>query len=330
MSVVAELHDLTICRAAGDEAVALVEDVSLSVSEGELLGVVGETGAGKTLTTRALLGVVPRNLQSMGRVRVADASFELSELQQETRPPSLARDAEIVFQNPATMLDPLARVEAQLVEAVVWHGLMGPQEARARAVELLGALGFAQPEAVLRLYPHQLSGGMAQRAAIAMALMTRPRLLVVDEPTSALDANLRVEVLTLLQRAARESGTAVVLVSHDLPLIAHFCSRVIVMYAGRVVECGETAHVLAAPAHPYTEALLETASTVHSASRAVLPTIPGSPPAPGAWPAGCVFAPRCRYVFDACLERRPDLEGDAEQRAACFLRDRGRAPEGVR
>jgi oligopeptide/dipeptide ABC transporter ATP-binding protein len=329
MSAVAELQDLRVWRRAGDDAVALVDGISLRVGAGEILGVVGETGAGKTLTIRALLGVLPRNLRAEGRARVVETTFDLGQLDRMARPAALARDAAMVFQNPATMLDPLVRVEAQLVEAVLRHRLLDARAAGARAVELLVALGFEDPEAVLRLYPHQLSGGMAQRAAIAMALMTRPRLLIVDEPTSALDANLRVEVLTLLERATRDAGIAVVLVSHDLPLIARFSSRVVVMYAGRIVESGDTRKVLEEPSHPYTEALLATASTVHSANRAPLAAIPGVPPAPGEWPPGCVFAGRCRYTFDRCLQERPTLRGDADQRAACLLRERGRMRERV-
>jgi oligopeptide/dipeptide ABC transporter ATP-binding protein len=233
------------------------------------------------------------------------------------------QQAGIVFQNPAGMFDPLSRIGDQLVEAVVYHGRMNRYEARRKAAEVLASVGFANPGEITRLYPHQLSGGMAQRAAIAMALMPDPRLLVVDEPTSALDANLRTEILTLLRGLARQRRSAVLLVSHDLALVGRFCDSVDVMYAGRIVEYGPTAAVLQAPDHPYTRALTATAPTMSSPPRTPLPTIPGAPPTPGSWPTGCVFEPRCPLSFERCRLVRPAQNMAQDRGAACHLLEDG-------
>lgn len=320
--LVAEVSHLHVSREAATGRLALLDDVSFGVAPGEIVGVVGETGAGKTLATKALLGLVPRTLRAEGTARVVDVEMDLAEVgsvDRGGRSKALATKTAIVMQNPASMLDPLVRVSSQLIEAVVWHGLLARDAACDRARALLTELGFRDPDAVMRLYPHQLSGGMAQRAAIAMALMSRPSLLVVDEPTSALDANVRIEVLELLQRTARDSSTAVLLVSHDLPLISRFASRLVVFYAGRVVETGRTAQLLTRPQHPYTEALLRTAPSLRSPRRVPLPTICGAPPSPGQWPTGCGFRPRCRYAIDRCAVERPELEGAADGQAACFV-----------
>lgn len=319
MPPVAEAHHLSVFR--GRTPVALVEDVSFAVDPGEILGVVGETGAGKTLATRALLGVLAPTLRASGTLRVGETSVAYDPdrpLSLAARPPALARDAGVVLQNPALMLDPLQRIDAQLVEAVVAHGLLERPAALERAAELLGTLGFAAPEQVMRLYPHELSGGMAQRTALALALMPRPRLLVVDEPTSALDANVRIAVLDALAALARTDEMAIVLVSHDLPLVARYTDRLLVMYAGRIVEHGATAGVLRRPRHPYTRALLQTGASLRSARRQPLPTISGTTPPADDRPTGCVFRPRCPSAFARCEAERPALPGD-EAGAACFL-----------
>jgi oligopeptide/dipeptide ABC transporter ATP-binding protein len=307
----AALTDLriTLARRGGD--LTLVDGVTLAVESGRILGIVGETGAGKTLTAKAMLGLLPSAMKVDGELTINGEPVEARS--------ALRRrlDVAAVLQNPVGMLDPLMRVGPQLVEAVVEHRTMSRTEAQARAVELLERLGFANPQVVLAAYPHQLSGGMAQRTAIAMALMPRPELLVVDEPTSALDANLRVEILSLFSAAARDDGAAVVLVSHDLALVARYCDAVAVMYAGRVVEHGPVEAVLARPLHPYTSLLMRTGPSLASAPRAPLPVIAGSPPRAGEWAAGCVFAPRCPYSDARCHAERPALRAEGASVAAC-------------
>ncbi len=309
---VAVVEDLRIALGRGEGALALVDGVSLAVEAGTVLGVLGETGAGKTLTVKALLGLLPEGMRVEGRVEVAGRPVSYPAAGTGTL------DAGVVLQNPAGMLDPLMRVGDQLFEAVVYHRRATRAQARERAERLIGQMGFDQIADVLRSYPHQLSGGMAQRVAIAMALTPSPRLLVVDEPTSALDANLRVEILGLLKQVAVEHGTAVVMVSHDLALVARFCDVVAVMYAGRVVERGPVEAVMGEPAHPYTAALLETAPSTAAQAREPLAVIPGTPTAPGSWPSGCVFRTRCRLAFERCERVRPLLPETAHA-AACHL-----------
>jgi oligopeptide/dipeptide ABC transporter ATP-binding protein len=297
----------------------LIDGAELSVAAGDIVGVVGETGAGKTVTMRALLGLLPPRVTASGSLRVGDGpQIDLADVRAVRA--LLGRETSVVLQNPVGTLDPLLRVGRQLVEGVVRKRGVDRASATDRALRLLAEMGFVDAEAVLRLHPHQLSGGMAQRVAIAMGMMPQPRLLVLDEPTSALDANVRVEVLKLFRTVAREEGTAVFLVSHDLGLVSHFCDAVAVMYAGRVVERGATETVLSSPEHPYTAALLECSATLGGTPHEPLPAIPGAPPAPGHWPSGCVFEPRCPLAFDRCRAERPALASALDrQDAACHL-----------
>jgi oligopeptide/dipeptide ABC transporter ATP-binding protein len=282
------------------------------------MGIVGETGAGKTMTVRSLLGLLPPGVRSSGELRL------------DGRPPRPLDDHDrlreirgagigIILQNPVGMFDPLKRMRVQLVEGVVRRRMLSEREALARAHELLVHLGFADPDAALRLYPHQVSGGMGQRLAIAMTLMPRPRVIVADEPTSALDANLRVDALRLLRRVGAEEDAAIVLVSHDLGLVSNFCDSLAVMYAGRVVESGPTARVLRHPEHPYTRALAACSTSIDAPRRQPLAVIPGTAPAPQDWPDGCLFAPRCPLAFERCTAERPVLRWVSGEAAACHL-----------
>jgi oligopeptide/dipeptide ABC transporter ATP-binding protein len=297
----------------------VVVGVDLDVERREVVGIVGETGAGKTLATRALVGLLPRGVRAHGRVALGGREREAGS---DSARAWLKQDAAIVLQNPMTALDPVVRVSRQLVEAVTRHHILGGEAAHTRALGLLARMGFAEPEQVMRLYPHQLSGGMAQRVLIASALMTRPKLLIVDEPTSALDAGVRVEVLRMLSDATRREDAGMLLISHDLSLVSHFCDRVVVLYAGRVLEAGPTAKVLSDPRHPYTRALLACSPSPEARARTPLPVIAGAQPAPGDWPPGCVFSPRCPYAFDRCSVEAPRLHAGDEVIAACHLLDR--------
>ncbi|MGN6187507.1 MAG: ABC transporter ATP-binding protein [Conexibacter sp.] len=311
-----QMEDVRVVTAvAGKPPVTLVDGVSLQLGAGELVGVVGETGAGKTLTMRAILGLLPAGTRASGRVRIGETEVALEDVRQLRA--WLGRATSVVLQNPVGMLDPLVRIGDQLTEGVVRLGLASKAEAGERASELLASMGFPDPALIQRLYPHQLSGGMAQRVATAMGLMPRPRVLVLDEPTSALDANVRVEVMQLFRRTAQSERTGAFLVSHDLGVISHFCDRIAVMYAGRVVECGPTAAVLADPGHPYTKALLACSIALDAPPRERLPIVEGSPPAPGRWPSGCPYRTRCSIARDRCAEIRPPLAGPSGHAAAC-------------
>jgi oligopeptide/dipeptide ABC transporter ATP-binding protein len=299
MSVV-EAHRITVEARRGSWR-RVVDEIDLQLEPGSVVGLVGESGAGKTLFTRALVGLLPRGTRANGTVVLGGMRYDARTGARK----ALGRDAALVQQNPITSLDPLARVRKQLTDGVLRLGLMGREQAEARARELLARLSFSDVERVLRLYPHQLSGGMAQRVGVALALMPSPALLIVDEPTSALDANVRVRVLELIRELAIEQRAAVLFVSHDLSLVGRFCDRLLVMYAGRVVEQGETASVMGAPRHPYTQALLGCAVTTDVVPRRPLVSIGGAPPAPEEWPPGCVFAPRCPHAWERCTAERP-------------------------
>ena len=284
--------------------ITVVQDVSLDIFAGEVLGVVGESGCGKTMLAMGILGLLP----GRGRIAAGLVRFEGVELgSMRGRTLSRLRGAEIgyVAQEPMTALDPTATVGSQLAEAVRRHHGLGRSQAKARVRDLLEQVRVAQPAAVARSYPHQLSGGIAQRAAIALALAGDPRLLIADEPTTALDVSVQAEILALLHTLRRERGLAVLLVTHDWGVVADLCTRAVVMYAGQVVESSDVAGIFTEPRHPYTAALLasnlQLAASGPIAERVPLPSIPGSVPRPVDWPVSCHFAGRCPKVHEACL-----------------------------
>ncbi|MEU6644009.1 ABC transporter ATP-binding protein [Saccharomonospora sp. NPDC046836] len=309
------VENLTVTTAAGIE---IVSGVDLTVREGELLGLLGETGAGKTMTARAILGLQPRGLRATGRVRFGDGEW-ISLAQPELLAKYLGRTAGLMLQNPMGAFDPIKRIGPQLIESVVHNGLMTKAEALARAAKLCRHLGLGDAESIFRLYPHQLSGGMSQRVALALTLMPAPKVLVVDEPTSALDANLRVEALKLVQSVARDDGTAIVLISHDLGLVSRFCDAIAVLYAGHLVEYGPTSELLHVAAHPYTATLISCSLRLDGPRRTALPTVGGEPPLPGHWPSGCYFHPRCPEARDRCSLERPTFVAGAERGVACHF-----------
>lgn len=312
------IERLHVTATNGLGSVMLVGGLDLRVPRKHVLGIVGETGAGKTVSMRALLGLLPRGLNATGRAQLGGGEWVDIGLASRMRE-FLGTTTGIVLQNPVSMFDPVVRVKHQLTEGVVRKRLASRRAALERAERLLDAMGFDEPSKVLELYPHQLSGGMSQRAAIAMALMPRPLVLVVDEPTSALDAHIRVEVLTLLRNAVLEQRSALILVSHDLGLVSHFCDSIVVMYAGYVVEAGEASDVLSNPSHPYTRALLACSPSLDLPPRSPLAHIEGSHPRPAARPAGCVFAPRCPVAFSRCRTERPENYQVGTRTVACFL-----------
>jgi len=294
---------------------AVVDGVDLVLEEGEILGVAGESGCGKTMTSLSLVQLLPRRAQTEGRAVFGGRDL----LRLRRREIRKVRGAEIavVFQDPMSSLHPMLSIERQLTEHMRSHlGLKGAA-ARARAVELLGRVRIPDPEAALGSYPHQFSGGMRQRIAIAMALACEPKLLIADEPTTALDVTVQAGILRLLDSFRNETGLSVLLISHDLAVISSVADRLYVFYAGRVVEAGEAAPVLATPRHPYTDALLRALPHPDRKDELLLP-IPGSPPRPDELPEGCVFHPRCSYARPRCIASRPVLAELADGRlVAC-------------
>ena len=274
--------------------------MSFDVTEGEVVGIVGESGCGKTVTTSAILGLLP----GTGRIEEGNVWFcgrDVARLSETELRQIRGHEIGLVSQEPMIGLDPAFRVGWQLQEAVRLHLNVPRAEARARAVQLLASVHLPNPETVARRYPHELSGGMAQRVAIARALAGEPKLLIADEPTTALDVTVQAEILELLRELQASRKMAVLIVTHDWGVVADICDRVVVMYAGQVVERSGLEEMFRAPLHPYTKALLAS-NPHHAPGTGMLPTIPGSVPQPGVWPAGCRFHPRCNYATPACTE----------------------------
>lgn len=307
--------DLMVRRGPSRAGPPAIGPVSFEVEAGRAIGIVGETGAGKTLTLRALMGLLPGGFNLTGSVQMGTAQATYSSEAQLRA--ELGRSVGVVLQNPYSAFDPLKSVSSQLVEGVVRRRLATKEAARSRAVDLLAQMGFGHPERVLKLFPSQLSGGMAQRVAIAMALMPQPQVLLADEPTSALDATLRLGVLELVRRFTLSTGAVLVIISHDLRLVGRFCDSIVVMYGGRIIETGPSSELLERPWHPYTRALVACTPTLGTTGKRRLESIAGSPPSLFQAQPCCRFAPRCPLAEDACWREEPALISFSRTAVAC-------------
>jgi peptide/nickel transport system ATP-binding protein len=312
-----EVRDLTVEFATEHGVLRAVDGVSFAMRPGEIVGLVGESGAGKSLTSEAILRLVPC---PPGRItgEVRFRGRDLLALDEAALARIRGKDIAMVFQNPGGSLNPVFRVGDQMLEAMALHLRERRKTLRARVVEILGRVGIPSAAARARDYPHQFSGGMAQRAMIGMAMSCVPSLLIADEPTTALDVTIQAQVLALLRSLAREMGVAVLLVSHDLGIISQMCHRVLVMYAGRIVEEAPVAAIFRAAAHPYTRALIDCLPRLEGSDR--LGAIPGVMPGLRAIPPGCRFHPRCPRVEPKCVSEEPRPRSLASgHRAACHL-----------
>ncbi|HXL75754.1 MAG TPA: ABC transporter ATP-binding protein [Burkholderiales bacterium] len=296
-----------------------VDDVSFSVARGEVLGVVGESGAGKSLTGLAIMGL----LESPGRLAAGEVWLEgrrIDQLPHAALRAIRGRRIGVVFQDPLGSLNPLYTIGEQLEETIRTHLGLAGKDLRQRALALLAEVGIPAPQARFQHYPHQFSGGMRQRVVIALALAAEPILLIADEPTTALDVSMQAQIIALIKRVARERGAAVMLITHDMGVIAETADRVAVMYAGRIVEIGAVRDVLHAPRHPYTAGLMASIPRIAAgAGRSRLTQIEGAMPRLDAIPRGCPFHPRCPKRFERCLSSRPELMPAEEGQAACWL-----------
>ena len=313
------VEDLRVGFAAPGGTVRAVGGVSFAVGAGEIVGLVGESGSGKSVTLRAITGLLRRNATVSGRAEWRGR--DLLALPERALRRVRGREIAMVFQEPMAALNPVLTVGQQIEESLAAHGRLDRRGRRARALELLGLVGIASGAQRLQSYPHEFSGGMRQRAMIAIALAAQPTLLLADEPTTALDVTIQDQILKLLTRLSAELGMAMVLVTHDLGVVAETCARVCVMYAGRVVEAGPVGKVFARPRHAYTAALLR--SMPGGEARQPLVPIPGQPPRLDEAIPGCPFAPRCGFVEARCwTEAPPFLEVAPAQWAACWASER--------
>lgn len=311
------VENLAIDLTRGADKYRLVSDASWQLDAGQTLAIVGESGSGKSLTALAVMGLLAEELApAAGRIL-----FEGKDLLRATdeelgrlRGPEIA----MIFQEPMTSLNPVKTIGYQLTEGVRHHLGMSARQAKARALELLTQVGISDVENRLKQYPHQLSGGMRQRVMIAIALACKPKLILADEPTTALDVTIQAQILTLMSRLCREHGVGLVLITHNLGIVARHARRVVVMYGGRVVEEADAKRLYHKPRHPYTQGLLRSVPRMDTSRDIELQPIPGTPPDPFDVINGCRFNPRCRYASDQCRSETPQIENDTEHSVACW------------
>ena len=319
MQSVLDIKNLTVRFATADGEVAAVSDVSLSVGKGECLGIVGESGSGKSQTFMAAMGLLARNGRATGEVMFG--YMNLLTAKEQTLNTVRGNKLAMIFQDPMTSLTPHMKVGRQLTEVLVRHCGLNAAAARTAAIEMLGRVRI--PEAARRfdMYPHELSGGLRQRVMIAMALLCGPELIIADEPTTALDVTVQAQILALIRSTREEFNTSIILITHDLGVVAGLADRVAVMYAGRIVEVGDVDQIFNAPRHPYTKGLLACTPRLDDPATATLATIPGQPPNLQHLPRGCAYHPRCPYVMDRCRVESPKLLPTGAGQNACFLDD---------
>jgi oligopeptide transport system ATP-binding protein len=312
-----EVEDLNVSFSQRRLLLPAVQGVSLCVAAGECVGIVGESGSGKTQLFMAAMGLLPGNAAATGSIRFGD--HELLAADEATLNRVRGSKLTMVFQDPMTSLTPHLKIGVQLAEVLVWHLRMPWQDAYLNALRMLERVRIPQAPQRMRQYPHELSGGMRQRVMIAMSLLCEPSLLIADEPTSALDVTVQAQIIDLLRAVRAEFSMAMVLISHDLAVVAGLAQRILVMYAGRVVESADAAELFRNPRHPYTAELLKCVPNLASPRLDRLPTLVGQPPVPGEILQGCAFAPRCPRAAERCRVERPELTGSAADGAACHF-----------
>jgi peptide/nickel transport system ATP-binding protein len=314
--MILQVRDLKVSFRTEQGVARAIDGVSFDVNEGEILGVVGESGSGKTVTLLSVMGlitdpnaIIEGSILYRGKQLVGLPQRELRHLR--------GRDIAMIFQDPMTALTPVYSIGFQIAEQILAHNKLSKSQAWQRAIDLLAEVNIPKPDEAVHRYPHQLSGGMRQRAVIAMALSCNPALLVADEPTTALDVTVQAQILDLIKRLQKSHGSAVVFITHDLGVMAELADRIMVMYAGRIVESGSKTDIFKTPKHPYTRALLDSIPPLAGKRPHRLRSISGAPPSLFSLPEGCAFAPRCPSRFAPC-GAKPALTGTAHQ-AACFL-----------
>lgn len=312
-----EIKDLDVGFDTAEGEVHAVNHLSFSIDAGDTLGLVGESGSGKTQSVMAILGLLAENGHVNGQ-----ALFKGKDLLQMTATElnqHRGNEIAMIFQDPMTSLNPYLRLDVQMTEVVMHHQGMKKAEARAKAVEMLRAVHIPDPERIIRQYPHELSGGMRQKVMVATGLLSEPELLIADEPTAALDVTVQVQVTHLMGALREKSNAAIILISHDLGIVAGICDRVMVMYAGEAVECGSVEQIYYDPKHPYTKGLLNSVPRLDRPEETELEAIPGNPPNLLTLPGGCKFRDRCPKAFEACSEKPPMQVTEDRHAFRCFL-----------
>lgn len=313
-----EVHNLRVRFQTEDGEVEAVNGVNFSLGSGETLGIVGESGSGKSQTVLSIMGLLAGNGKASGKVVFNGRDL----LSMSTKELNAVRGANIgmVFQDPMTSLNPYLRISTQLTESLMAHRGMSKKDALARAIEVLDAVKIPDAKNRVHYYPHEFSGGMRQRVVIAMALLCKPQLIIADEPTTALDVTVQAQILNLLKELQKDFGVAIILITHDLGVVAGLCDRVMVMYGGQVMEYATLNQIFHQPEHPYTRGLLKSVPRLDGADHGRLLTIPGNPPDLTSLPVGCPFSPRCADVQDRCRSERPVLTYQQDERArACHV-----------
>lgn len=316
---VVRISHLTTQFRAGKRYFSVVDDVSFQINDGETLAIVGESGAGKSVTALSILRLLPPQNSRIAAGEIWFGDLDLAAATEERLRAIRGNEIAMIFQEPMSALNPVLTVGGQIGEVLSLHKGLSRAEARLRAAELLTTVGFARAEALLDEYPHRLSGGMRQRVMLAMAIACQPRLLIADEPTTALDVTVQAQVLELMRELASRLGSAVMIITHNLGVVAELADRVIIMYAGQIVEEAPVLELFDRPAHPYTQGLMKSVPTLDRDQQR-LSSIPGSVPAPDAYPRGCRFSTRCQAVMPVCREQPPPLfKVGRGHHSRCFL-----------
>lgn len=328
-----QIKDLKVSFQSGKKFLPAVDGVSFELNDGEILGIVGESGSGKSVTSLATMGLIPSPPGKIEKGEILFNGMDLTKLSEKEWRKIRGNQISMIFQEPMTSLNPLFTIGNQLSEGIRIHTNFSKAEAKTRSLDLLRLVGIPRAEGILQEYPHQLSGGMRQRVMIAMAMACNPKMLIADEPTTALDVTIQAQILTLMKELNKKTNTSIIFITHDLGVVAEVCERVIVMYAGQIVEQGDVRTILKNPQHPYTKGLLKSVPNL-KAKKDRLYSIPGTVPAPGSVQKGCRFAARCTEVFGKCQEEIPELvkmEKDGHE-VRCFLHtmeERGKEHVGL-
>ncbi|MEC5425375.1 ABC transporter ATP-binding protein [Virgibacillus sp. C22-A2] len=319
--VVLELNNLHTHFFTDSGEVPAVDGVSLSVHKGEVVGIVGESGCGKSVTSLSVMKLVPN---PPGKITEGEINFKgenLVKASEKRMRKIRGNEISMIFQEPMTSLNPLFTIGNQLREAILIHQSISKKEAKSKSIAMLRLVGIPRAEAIINEYPHQLSGGMRQRVMIAMAMSCNPELLIADEPTTALDVTIQAQILDLMRNLNEEKETAILLITHDLGVVAEICDRVVVMYSGQVVEEGTTREILKDPKHPYSKGLIKSLPKMHEREQKLY-SIPGTVPKPKMDRIGCRFSPRCEFAYDRCFQENPELYPlDNNRSSRCFLYD---------